>query len=417
MKARLVWLLALVTLLPIMPVAQTVPPLIDLKTARELMAVNNPLLLRERQNISMARSDLRGAGLVPNPEIELSSGSYPLFESRRGPFLNNQELTFQGSQTIETAGKRRKRTAFAQQSLAVAQSEVANTQRSLELELKQRFFAALLAQLQLEVARQVAEQFDVIVRVNDARYKQGEVSGLEYARIQAERSRFFTDVLEAELATTNAKLALGELIGLPVGASFDLKGTLDTAPVDVKPDQLRSEARRTRPDVLAQQYRVERGARGLELQRALAMPNVTVFAGYRRDLGANTSVFGLNVPLPLFNRNQGGIGRAQAESQAQQFEFQRITLQVDREIEQAVNSANAQRRRLDALRDTFLPNAKKARDIAQESYRLGALDLVALLDAERSYREIIRSYNQALFDHRLALAQLEAASGKDLIHE
>ena len=55
----------------------------------------------------------------------------------------------------------------------------------------------------------------------------------------------------------------------------------------------------------------------------------------------------------------------------------------------------------------------RARDIAQTSYRLGALDLIAFLDAERAYRETLRSYNRTLFDHQVAVFQLKAAVGKE----
>lgn len=394
-----------------------VPKQLDLKTAIELLRKHSPSLLRDQLSIAVAQSELRGARQIPNPELDVSSESYPAFEDKRGPFFNNQELVLRGSQKIETAGKRRKRAAVATSNIAVVENEVSNTRRGLELELKSRFFAALLAQQQSEVAKQVAEQFDAIVRVNAERYKQGEVSGLEYARIQAERSRFFNDVIDSELAVSNAKAAVAELIGVGPDAVFELKGSLGGTPLQVSLPELLRTAQQNRSDFLAQQQRVERETRDIAFQKALAIPNVTPSFGYKRDFGTNTLAFGVNLPLPLFSRNQGGIGRAQAQFQAQQFELQRVGLRIGREVQQASNAVNAHQRRVAALRDTFLPNAVRAREIAQESYRLGAIDLVGLLDTERSYREIVRSYNQALFDHRLAIAELEAASGKDLIHE
>ena len=50
----------------------------------------------------------------------------------------------------------------------------------------------------------------------------------------------------------------------------------------------------------------------------------------------------------------------------------------------------------------------------QQTYRLGAADLTTLLDAQRSYREITRAYNRALFDTIRSRYQLEAAVGKAL---
>jgi outer membrane protein TolC len=65
------------------------------------------------------------------------------------------------------------------------------------------------------------------------------------------------------------------------------------------------------------------------------------------------------------------------------------------------------------MEQQYVPSARTARDIAQQSYRLGALDLISLLDAERVYRETVRAYNLALFDYKAATFQLEAAIGKE----
>jgi len=128
----------------------------------------------------------------------------------------------------------------------------------------------------------------------------------------------------------------------------------------------------------------------------------------------NTTAVGFSIPLPLFNRNKGGVARANAQETQQRYQVQRVELEVRREIQQALQSVETQEERVKALESGYLDSAKKARDIAQSSYRLGALDLVAFLDAERAYRETLRTYYEALFDHQVALFQLSAATGKEL---
>lgn len=101
----------------------------------ELSAVRqSPILLRDRQNVAVATANVTQARLRPNPSFELNSESYPLFESRPGPFLNNQELVLRAGQTIETASKRGKRVQVARQELGVSESEVQNTLRQLKAE-------------------------------------------------------------------------------------------------------------------------------------------------------------------------------------------------------------------------------------------------------------------------------------------
>jgi hypothetical protein len=89
---------------------------------------------RFRLRLSVGQARLR-----INPEVEISSESYPLFESRPGAFFNNQEWINRVTQTFETAGKRGKRTAVAETELSATESDVQNTVRQLILELKRRY--------------------------------------------------------------------------------------------------------------------------------------------------------------------------------------------------------------------------------------------------------------------------------------
>ena len=413
------FLLSLLVLVPLASAQQSSPPSVptqlSLEMAAQILMVSNPTLLRERQTIVAARGGLLGAQKRLNPEFQLSSESYPLFESNPGSFINKSETVLEVSQTIETAGKRRKRIAAATQDVRVSEASLEDTIRQLKLELKNRYFAVGLAKAQYELAQQILAEYDNVLKVNEARYKQGEVSGFEFSRLETERLRFFNDVLDSELQLRNAKVALLELLGGDPGATdFEVTDALKSTPAAVSLGDLQQQALQTRADLIAQRERVERGARELNLQKSEAVPNITPSFGYKRDFNQNTVAFGVNVSLPLFNRNQGGIAQAGALLQQQRYEQSRVELEVKRDVQQAFNSVLTQNQRVEALEKTYVPSARRARDISESSYRLGALELIGFLDVQRSYREALRSYNQALFDQRAAISLLEAAIGKDL---
>ena len=397
------------------PAPPATPTRLSLEMATEILMARNPTLLRERQTIAAARGGLVAAQKRPNPEFDLSSESYPLFESNPGPFINNSETILKVGQTIETAGKRRKRTAVAMQDVQISESSLEDVIRQLKLELKNRYFAVSLAKAQYALAQEILSEYDKIVKVNEARYKQGEVSGFEFSRLQTERLRFFSDVVDSELQLKNSKVALLELLGADPGVTdFDVTDALKSAPIPMPLEDLQQQALQTRADLIAQRQRVERGSRELTFQKSQAVPNITPSFGYKRNLTQNAVAFGVNIPLPLFNRNQGGIAQAGAQLEQQRYEQSRVELGVRRDVQQAFNSVQAQNQRLEALEKTYVPSAKQARDISEASYRLGALELIGFLDVQRAYREALRSYNQALFDQRAALSLLEAAVGKDL---
>lgn len=391
-----------------------VPEKLSLDQATEILLVSNPTILRERQNIEIARADLAGARLIPNPELDISSESYPLFESSPGAFFQNSEDVVRVGQPIETAGKRTKRTRVAEQDVAVAQSLLQDAVRQMKLELRTRYYRVVLAKSEYELASEVLGQFDEIIRLNEARLKQGDVSTLDVARVQTERSRFFNDLVTAEVQLRNEKTSLLELLGAKdVNAQFDVSETLTFTPLTASVDELAQSALAARPDLRARQQVVEREKRDLTLEKANAYPNVTPFFGYKRDFAANTVAFGVNVSLPVFNRNQGGIARAAARANQAGFEREQAELAVRSQVSQAYQVVQGEERRVQGMQDVYVPKARQARDIAQGAYRLGALNLIAFLDAERSYRETLRNYNEALFNHQVAVFVLEAAIGKE----
>jgi outer membrane protein, heavy metal efflux system len=138
------------------------------------------------------------------------------------------------------------------------------------------------------------------------------------------------------------------------------------------------------------------------------------FFGYKRDFGTNTLAFGISLPLPLFNRNQGEVARAEAETRGEQFRLLMTEQRVRQEVTEAFNNFGAQERRLREIEGFYLQRARESRDIAVASYRLGGVDLLSLLDAQRSYREIVRIYNRVRYGAVIARVELEASVGKEL---
>lgn len=391
-----------------------IPSRLTFSAAREQMLAHSPALLRDEQNLTIARTNVGQARLRINPELEISSESYPLFESRPGSFLNNQELITRATQTLETAGKRGKRTLVAENELSATGSDVQNSIRELTLELKRRYYAVVLAQAQLQLAQELLKGFDDLIRLNEARYKQGEISGLEIARIRAERLRFFNDLLESQLLLSNSRVALLELLGATdLSAPFEAAEPLTISVTLPNIEELQRLALERRPDLLAERQRLARDRSQLALDKSLAVPNVSPSFGYKRDFGANTVVAGVSVSLPLFNRNQPGIARATADIARQNFELERVRLSVVRDVLEAQQTFAMQSEQVTAIEREYVPNAQRARDAAQQSYRLGELGLIGLLDAERVYRETLRNFNEALYGRRIALALIEAAVEKE----
>ena len=384
------------------------PQTLSLAAALELAGRQNPGLRADATLQDASRGDAITAALLPNPALLLRFESY-----RGGSFLDEQEIFLEIGQEIQIAGKRSRRISVAEASTRAIGSDIENAARLLRFAVKQAYYQVVLAESELTVTRDLLADFDRIIRLNEERFRLGEISGGDLRRVQVERFRIFDEVIATELNLKQSKASLLGLLGIPDSTlDFDVTEALaKREPLGTLP-ALRAEALQTRPDLKAQRHRTARTQEQLKLEQALRFPNVSPFLGYKRDFGEDTVVFGVEVPLPLFNRNQGGIVRAKAEGERESFQRQRVENQVLLEVGQTFNRFETERRRLEALESEYVPKARESREIAETAYRLGAIDLNAFLDAQRSFREIRQLHNRSLYELTIAAFQVEAAVGR-----
>jgi cobalt-zinc-cadmium efflux system outer membrane protein len=394
--------------------AVSVPNELSFQKALELGLTNNPSLAAVQVGRQIAMADEITAGLRPNPVFLLNSESYSIFTSHPGSFFNNQELVTNVVQEIETAGKRGRRVEVAKLAVSISEGESEDARRRFRLLLAQSYFQAVWTKADLEVARQILSDFDQILKLMQERYQAGEISGLDLQRVEVERLRSLDDEVNAEIALKNAKMQVLSLISTaPIIPEFDVTNSLEVQPISISLGQLQQEALAARADWIAQQSRLNQTEASIRLEEAQRTPNVSPFFGYKRDVGVNTASFGVQIGLPLFNRNQGGIARALAEKARQQFVTAQLRNTIQVEVQQAYDSFEGNRDRVAILEKEYLPKARQTLEIVRQTYRLGASDLMTFLDAQRIYRDVTRLYDRLLFETVASRYQLEAAVGKE----
>ena len=397
-----------------------VPSQLTLAAAVRLAVERNPGLAAAKNGVEIAEANRLDLSRRPNPALTVESEGYPLLQSNRPAFFSNQDLTVRFDQEIELAARRRLRTEGADLSVAAANARVDNDRRLLTLQVQRVYFQVVLAKADRRVADASLEEIDRALVLNKARFEKGETSGGDVRRLQVERLRFVDDVFAADLALRNARGALLVLLnGADLGQAFEVTEALEVSgqvPAVIggvgagNSVSFLADAIARRPDVTATQREVARAQTETRLQRALRTPNLTAGGGYRRSFGTNAVVFGATVPLTLFNRNQGGTARADAELR-QATNLALVTQSgVRLEVQQALNAVAINSERIDYIRREHLTNARESRDIVEASYRLGAADLIDFLDAQRAFRDTLRTYNRALYEQRISLFDLAAAA-------
>jgi len=191
-----------------------VPARLTLDEALRLAESRNPALAEARARTALAETEALGASKRPNPSLDLESRGYPLFESNRPGFWDNQELTIAVDQEFEPGDRRRWRTEAAQLGAQASAAGSLDALRRLRLDVQRAYAAVVLASADRDSAAATLDDVAKVLSINRARYDQGELSGVELRRLQVERHRFADDALVADLVLRNARSRLLALLDL-----------------------------------------------------------------------------------------------------------------------------------------------------------------------------------------------------------
>ena len=388
---------------------------ISLDDAIRMALLHNHALLALRSTIQQSLAGEITANLRPNPTLGLDAQFLPIFQPDKfnSDYIDQQAQFDAGvGYLFERGRKRQHRLQAAQDQTTVVRSQVSDSERMLVFNVGQQFVDVLLAESTLEFAQQNLDSFQKTVEISQERFRVGDMSESDFLKIKLQLLQFQTDVSAAKLAKIQSLAALRQLLGFEsVPDDYDVQGTLDYQLVHTDLNGLKSLAAMNRPDLRAAQQSVTAAESQLALQKANGKMDITGTFNYTHTAGVNTGAFFYSMPLPIFNRNQGEIARAQyAISQAQE-QASETTQQVSTDVLQAYENMQTNNQIVQLYQGGYVDQARQSRDITEYAYRKGAASLLDYLDSERTYRANQLAYRQALASYMLALEQLRQAVG------
>ena len=400
------------------------PVRVTLDEAIQLALQHNHSLLAVRTTIQQSEADEKTANLRPNPSLFADWEYLPLGSPAKqnpsvyggqslGDYLhNNTEADIGLSYLIERGKKRQHRLQAAKDITAQTKSLVADNERTLTFTVASLFVNVQLAESTIDLAQKDLASFRKTVELGELRYNKGAISEDDYLKIKLQLLQFETDSQQAELARVQALSDLRQLLGYEsVAPDYDVAGLFDYAPLKGNLEDFQLKALQERPDLRAAQQGVTAARSQYEVQRTIAKPDVTVQGNYSHVNAINAITFYGNIPLPIFNRNQGQIEHARiAITQAQEQE-KATNGQALTDVRDAYEGLRVSDRIVTFYRSGYLDVAQKDRDIAEYAYQRGAVSLLDFLDAERNYRATQLAYRQSLASYLLALEQLRQAVG------
>jgi cobalt-zinc-cadmium efflux system outer membrane protein len=383
------------------------------------MLSNNLGLLAERANVGIAEARIITAGLRPNPVLSVGADHLDALGTKfdevngGGPSEMNLRTDF----AIERGGKRRLRVEVARQAHSVAELNFVAAARSLILDTQNAFLDATVAKDSLRLARQDYETFQRIVEINTAREKAGDLAKVELTRLRLAALQARNGVRTGELRWRSALTRLAALLGRSDPNSLrDIEGEPRRDPDVPAIDALLKRSREQRSDIQALRGELARAAAEVNLQQAGAKQDLTVGTEYRRQQGVNgksssVGVF-LEVPLPVFNRNQGEIARAMEERRQAELRLRARERVLAGEVDDAYQQYLTARELLGAIEGTMIEQAREVRDTTEYAYKRGDATLLQLFDARRAFNETMQSYHDARGQYARSLYLIDSVTGK-----
>lgn len=387
---------------------------VSLDEAITLAIAHSPTLKATRTQIPQNQAAEITANLRPNPTLSWDSQFIPLFQPSQFSaeyFDTVAQFDLGVGYLLERGGKRQRRLEAAKNQTAVTTSQVADAERTLTFNVAQQFISVLLAESNLLFANDALKSYQDTVNISQERYKAGDISEGDLLKIKLQMLQFQTDVSAAQIARTQALVALRQLIGYEALApNYDVVGELAYQPLKLNEDDLKAAALK-RPDVVAAQKGITLAQSQHTLEIANGKRDLSTSFNYSHVAGVNTGAFFFNMEIPVFDRNQGEIKRTQFAIDQSKYTETAAEQAALADVANAYEVFRSSDQVVQLYTSGYLDQAKESRDISEYAYRGGAASLLDLLDAERSYRQTQLAYRQALANYMLAVEQVREAVG------
>jgi cobalt-zinc-cadmium efflux system outer membrane protein len=367
----------------------------------------NPRMEIARDQLTVAQAAIAAAAEHPNPTLSLTPGI-------PSPYLFDLPLIF----PIETHGKRALRIEEARDLSSAAKTALAEAAWKVSSDLRKALLAYQMAEANLALSRSTERLETLQVALLDRRLAAGEGSrpAVQAARIALSNIRFTIRVNEGLVATRRA--ALAGSIGVPVAALDGLElrwPQIDRLPAlaDLPPQRIRRDAVLDRLDVRQALIRYAAADAALRLELARQFPNFNIGPGYTFEESNSYFTVPLSLVLPIRNRNQGPIARAEALRKEAAANFLAVQARALAQSEQALAAYRSALAELDEA-DRPLQNQRAQVRMFQSAVSAGESNQVQLNSLLLEGAVYARQHLQALAQAQAALGTLEDAIQRPL---
>lgn len=383
----------------------------------------NPALKADAINVQEMKAAETTAYLRPNPQFTLSTDGTQIarYQGVWKPTTGTQ-VSPALSYLHERQNKRELRLESAKQGTQIATSQHQDLERNLLFNLRTAFIQTLQAKAIVELSRQELDYYDHIIEISRTRLKDGDLAQIDLDRIELQRVQYESDLQTAEVNLRTSKILLLQLLNDRTSVEqFDVEGPFDFSDQLQPLDAFRQIALDNRPDLKAALQSVQQADTNHKLAFANGSTDPTFSGWYTYNPSFNNSYAhqtigaSVNIPLRLFDRNQGEKQRTQLDIDRNQRLIDVARAQVFGDVDSAYVQVNSNIILLRPYKGRYLAQAVRVRETVTYAYQHGGASLMDFLNAQSDYRNVQLAYLQLIGSYLSAVSQLNLAVGREVI--
>jgi outer membrane protein, heavy metal efflux system len=374
------------------PLAEPLPHEGLTMEALEQMALsNNPSVGQAFARVRSLQGKYVQVGLPPNPSLGYVASEV----GQEG--LAGQQGGFVGQDFIG-GGKLEKNRAIVAAEIDKAEQALAATRTRVSTDVRVSYYRALVAQQRVELAASLVNLLGEAVQASKELLEAEEIprAGLLQTEVEQQTAEIVLSNAENELSAAWQQLSavVGDVDMPPqklVGDPKILPGELDWEGTLARITTLS-------PEMATAMAELSRSRRALNRAYAEPVPDLNTQFMVQYDNSTDNTIGGIQVgiPLPLWNKNQGGIRQAQAEISVASQNIDRVALDLKSRLATTFRDYSSAHSQAEMYSTEILPRSKQTFDLVRLGYSQGEVGYLDLLSAQRIYTQTNLAYLDSL---------------------
>jgi len=402
------------------------PEIISLNQCIEIALAKNPAVLAATYGVEISRSKVGESRSAYYPQIS-ASGAYNRIKPMPGSIssLNGTNEFDQYSsnitlnQNIIDFGKTSSSVDISKYNRDASQFDLTTTQDLVVLNVKQSYYGVLQAQHNRDVAADVLKQFQLHLDQAKGFYEVGTKAKIDVIKAEVDLSNAKLGLIKAENSLKIARVTLNNVMGVPDASDYSIEDNLSFQPNEISIEHAITRAYENRPDLRSLVARRQAAETNISLARTGYYPALTGNANYNWTDDTTSTInrtwgwsAGIVLTVPLFSGFLTSHQVAEAKSALYQIKANEELLrqQIVLDIQQAYLNLQQSQDSITTA-ELAVTQAKENMDLANGRYAAGVGSPIEVSDAFATYVSVQASYTGALYNYRIAQANIEKAMG------